>query len=141
MCISDWCSDVCSSDLGIVAGAAHRLRMNFEAVPVGERENFEQAHGVLLKKIIGGQREAAAVEHEDTQLPRPAAQRRQKAPPAFRHLFVEMGEEGPGPVADALRVEEIELHETVDPALPPPLGETIALPEPALYNQCQPALR
>src|SRR3546814_1773452 len=98
--------DLAVDQLGIVAGAAHRLRMNFEAVPVGERENFEQAHGVLLKKIIGGQREAAAVEHEATQLPRPAAQRRQKAPPAFRHLFVEMGEEGAGPVADALRVEE-----------------------------------
>src|SRR3546814_2726816 len=80
MRISDWSSDVCSSDL-----------------------------------------------HEATQLPRPAAQRRQKAPPAFRHLFVEMGEEGAGQVADALRVEEIELHETFDRALPRPLGELYAL--------------
>src|SRR3546814_11270205 len=101
--------------------------MNFEAVPVGERENFEQAHGVLLKKNSGGQREAAAVEHEATQLPRPAAQRRQKAPPAFRHLFVEMGEAGAGQVAGALRVEELELHETFDRALPRPLGALHAL--------------
>ena len=41
---------------------AHRLRVDFEAVLVGEREDFDQAHRVGLKKIVRGQREAAAVE-------------------------------------------------------------------------------
>src|SRR3546814_10684157 len=43
-----------------------------------------------------------------------------------------MGEEGAGQVADALRVEEIELHETFDRALPRPLGELHALRDLAL---------
>src|SRR3546814_18470684 len=43
-------------------------------------------------------------------------------------------------VADALRVEEIELHETFDRALPPPLGELHALRDLALDIEGQPVL-
>src|SRR3546814_18715160 len=51
-----------------------------------------------------------------------------------------MGEEGAGQVADALRVEEIELHETFDRALPRPLGELHALRDLARDIEGQPAL-
>src|SRR3546814_8308382 len=51
-----------------------------------------------------------------------------------------MGEEGAGQVADALRVEEIELHETFDRALPRPLGELHALRDLALDIEGQPVL-
>src|SRR3546814_2778092 len=96
MRISDWSSDVCSSDL---------------------------PHRVSLEEIVRRQGEAAAVENEAIELPRPAPDRGQEAPPARRHLFVEMREEGAGQVADALGVEKIELHETLDRALPRPVGE------------------
>src|SRR3546814_3492267 len=43
-------------------------------------------------------------------------------------------------VADALRVEEIELHETFDRALPRPLGELHALRDLALDIEGQPVL-
>ena len=36
--------------------------MNFEAMLVGERENLDQPHRVLLKEIVAGQRKPAAVE-------------------------------------------------------------------------------
>src|SRR3546814_11229313 len=91
--------------------------MDLQPVPVGEREDFEQAHRVLLKKIVDGERKPAAVEHEAVELAGPAAQRRQEAPAALRHLLVEMREEGAGQVADALRVEKLELHEALDRAL------------------------
>src|SRR3546814_1870839 len=91
--------------------------MDFETVLVGERENLDQPHRLLLKEIVRRQREPAAVEHEAVELARTPADRRQEAPPARRHLVVEMREEGAGDVADAFGVEEIELHEAFDRAL------------------------
>src|SRR5690606_7624318 len=84
--------------------------------------------------------EPAAVEHEAVQLAWPAAQRRQEAPPTLRHLLVEMREEGAGQIADALRMEEIKLHEAFDRALPRPLGELHALRDLALEIEGQPIL-
>src|SRR3546814_18134103 len=51
-----------------------------------------------------------------------------------------MREEGAGQVADALRVEKIELHEALDRALARPLGELHALCDPALEIEGQPVL-
>src|SRR3546814_10618736 len=54
--------------------------------------------------------------------------------------LVEMREEGAGQVADALRVEKIELHEALDRALARPLGELHALCDLALEIEGQPVL-
>src|SRR3546814_3568993 len=51
-----------------------------------------------------------------------------------------MREEGAGQVADALRVEKIELHEALDRALARPLGELHALCDLALEIEGQPVL-
>ena len=126
--------------LGLVARLTHRLRVDFEAVFVGEREDFDQAHRILLKEIVRRQCEAAAVENEAVELARTAADRRQEAPPARRHLVVEVREEGPGDIADAFGVEEIELHEAFDRAFAGPIGKLHPRRDLALEIEGQPVL-
>src|SRR3546814_18633752 len=74
--------------LGVVARLAHRLRMNLQAMLVGERENLDQPHRVGGEEIVRRQREPAAVEDEAVELARPPPQRRHKAPPARRQLKI-----------------------------------------------------
>ena len=62
------------SKLCIARRGAHRLRVDFQAVPVGERENLDQPDGVGRKKIVRRQRQPPAVEHEPVELARAAAQ-------------------------------------------------------------------
>ena len=63
--------------LGVAGGGAHRQRVDFEPVAVGEREHLDQAHRILGEEIVVGQGEPAAVEHEAFELARPAAEGRQ----------------------------------------------------------------
>ena len=126
--------------LRIVPRLPHRLRVNLQPMLVGERENLDEPHRISLKEIVRRQREPAAVEDEAVELARPPPQGRQEAPPARRHLLVEMREESAGDVADRLGMDEIELHEAFDRALPRPLGEVHPLRDLALEIEGQPVL-
>ena len=109
--------------LGVAGGGAHRQRMDFEAVEVGEREELEQPHRVLAEEILARQGEAAAIEDEAFEPAGPAADRGQAEAAALPgELLVEMGEEHPGQVADRLRVQEIVAHEALDRRFAGPVG-------------------
>lgn len=96
--------------------------------------------GSRWKKSSDGSAKPAAVEDEAVELAGPPPDRRQEAPPARRHLVVEMREESAGDVADAFHMEEIELHEALDRAFARAVGEMHARRDLALEIEGQPVL-
>src|SRR3546814_5707895 len=93
MRISDWSSDVCSSDLqgvrpriapdagvdqpDIPARLTHRQRMDRKPVQVGEVKQLDQPHRVFGKEIVAGCCKLSPVQHEAVELLGRAADRRQ----------------------------------------------------------------
>src|SRR3546814_19867461 len=96
MRISDWSSDVCSSDLGarfaadvvdelgVTGGGAHRERVDFEPVEVGKLEQLDEAGRISLEEIFRRDRQTDANEHEAAQLAGTPAQPRQAETAAGR---------------------------------------------------------
>src|SRR3546814_14289220 len=110
MLISDWSSDVCSSDLRVFG-----------------------------KEIVAGCCKLSPVQHEAVELLGRAADRRQAEAAAARgELLVEMGEEQPGQIADLLCDEEIVPHETLDARHAGPVGIAHAPGDFGLDVQGQP---
>ena len=109
--------------LGVAGGGAHRQRMDFELVEVGQSEDLEESNRILAEIIVVRQGEPAAVEDEAFKPARPAPDRRQAEAPALPgELLVEMGEEDPGQIADGFGVKEIMAHEALDRRLAGPVG-------------------
>ena len=97
----------------VARGGAHRQRMDFEAVTVGQHEHLDQPAGFLGEEILVRQSQPTPVEHEAVELARSAAQHRQaEAASARCEFIVEMRQEDPGQVADRFRLEEIVMHDS-----------------------------
>src|SRR5205823_9791993 len=80
----------------------------------------------------------SAVEDEAAEPLGPAADsRKRKAEALLAQLLVELGEEEAGQVADRFRVQEIELHETLDGGFPRPIGIVHDFRDPRLVFEAQ----
>ena len=127
--------------LGMARGGAHRQRMDFQPVFVGQREHPDQPDRIGREEIVVRHGEPAAVEQEAFELARPAAEAGQaEAAAASGELLVEMGEEDAGQVADRFRVQEIVAHEALDRALSRPVGIMHPRRDLALIVEGQPLL-
>src|SRR5690606_37220506 len=99
---------------------AHRLGVDLEPLLLGELEYLDQPRRLLPEPVVAERADLAAGDAVALEHARAAAEARQQ--PAWasapRHLLVDMREEHAGQVPDVLRLQEIELHESLDRALP-----------------------
>ena len=121
------------------AADPHRQRVNLERVFVGECEEFEQTHRLLLEEVIAGNGEPAALDDKAVQLARGTPQHRQpEAPPAPGELLVEMRQEHAGQIARRARLQEIIMHEAFDLGFARSIGKAHPLGNLALQIEGQP---
>ncbi len=119
----------------IARSETHGHRVNRQLLAVGKLEQFDQPHRVFGKELFIGRFDLAARQQEPVEPRRPAAQARQ---PAARMLFLQMGEEHSGQIADLLGGQEIMPHEAFDRAHAGAVGIGHAVGDFALHVEGQP---
>ena len=128
-------------EAGVAGGCAHRRRVNLESMARGKREQLQQAGRLCGEKIVRRDRKSPAVEGEAVEIGcAPAEGRQGETPTLAAELFVELGEEQSGQVADGLRVEKVELHEAFDRALAWAVGVAHRCGNLALAIEAEPFL-
>ena len=132
----------CVDQLGVAGGGAHRQRVDFEPVAVGEREHAgSAAPDPRAKKPSSGSASRPRSSTKPSSLPgRRRKAGRPKRRPLPGELLVEMGEEDPGQVADRLRVQEIVAHEALDRRFARPVGVAHPRRDLALIVEGEPLL-
>ena len=126
---------------GIPRRRTHRRRVNFEALGVGNRKNFDQANRIGAKPHVVRYRQPPTIKDEAVQMAGcPHKPRQTESTPLGRKAVVEMGKEHPGQITDRLCRQEIMLHEPFDGGAP----RSISIAHPArdfgLHIERQPLL-
>ena len=125
----------------VTGGGTHRCRVNLEPLARGEREQVKQANGVGTEKIVRRHCQPAAIEHKSAKALGLAADGRQgEAETLLAELLIELGKEHARQIAYRFRVQEIELHETLDRGFPRPVGVIHDLRDALLIVEAEPLL-
>ena len=114
--------------LGVPRRNPDRLWMDFEALPIGYREQFEDAHRVFAEPAVVGDRQPPTIEDKACQGARTTHQARQcKASSLRGHAVIKVGQKHAGQVTDSFGGQKIMLHEAFHGGTP----GTIAITHPS----------
>ena len=131
-----------ADQMRVAISLAHGFGMDLEPVGLGNLEYLDQPHRILAEPVVSRSGNPSAEHPIALVIARSGLEPGQQPAPrtAAGELLVDMGKEHAGQAADALGLQEIELHEPLDRALAGAVGEIHPLGNLSLQVEGQPVL-